>query len=114
MQFDKENIRDGEPQNEFGSFPSDSGGLKKRGFGSWLAGMFNEMKHIASRSLFTKYLFVTSAVLICSLIIFGIIMSTLVSNRWRSEKQQQLADNAHIVADRMNAYVIPAPRCSMW
>ena len=109
MQFDNENIRDGEPQNEFGSFPSDSGGLKKRGFGSWLAGMFNEMKHIASRSLFTKYLFVTSAVLICSLIIFGIIMSTLVSNRWRSEKQQQLADNAHIVADRMNAYVIPVP-----
>ena len=109
MQFDKETIRNGHPENDFGSFPSNVGALKKRGLKSWLIGIFNEMKHIASRSLFTKYLFVTSTVLICSLIIFGIIMSTLISNRWRSEKQQQLADNAHIVADRMNAYVIPVP-----
>lgn len=110
MQFDNENITDGKPEIDFGAFPSNVGGLKKRGFKSWFIGVFNEMKHIASRSLFTKYLFVTSAVLICSLLIFGIIMSTLISNRWRSEKQQQLADNAHIVADRMNAYVIPVPK----
>ena len=107
MQFDSNNIIDGEFKGNFGS--SGGRGLKKRGFKSWLIGIFSEMKHIASRSLFTKYLFVTSAVLICSLIIFGIIMSTLISNRWRSEKQQQLADNAHIVADRMNAYIIPVP-----
>lgn len=107
MRFDNHNNSDAE--NDFGSFTSDSVGVKKRGFGSWLRDVFSEMKHIASRSLFTKYLFVTSAVLICSLIIFSIIMSTLISNRWRSEKQQQLADNAHIVADRMNAYVIPVP-----
>ena len=56
MQFDNENIRDG----DF----SGGGRLKKRGFKSWLIGIFNEFKHIASRSLFTKYLFVTSAVLI--------------------------------------------------
>ncbi len=107
MQFDSNNIIDGEFKGNFSS--SGGKGLKKRGLKSWLIGIFSEMKHIASRSLFTKYLFVTSAVLICSLIIFGIIMSTLISNRWRSEKQQQLADNAHIVADRMNAYIIPVP-----
>ena len=109
MQFDNENIRDSELKNEFGSFQSGAGGLKKRGFRFWIVGMLVEIKHIASRSLFTKYLFVTSAVLIGSLLIFGILMSTLISNRWRSEKQQQLADNAHIVADRMNAYIIPVP-----
>ena len=107
MQFDKEKTSDGFFGSESDVFAA--GQLKKRGFKSWLIGIFNEMKHIASRSLFTKYLFVTSAVLICSLLMFGIIMSALISNRWRSEKQQQLADNAHIVADRMNAYIIPVP-----
>ena len=109
MQFDKDNIRDSTGTYGSGSFTQNVGGLKKRGFKSWLIGIFNEVRHTASRSLFTKYLFVTSVVLICSLIIFGFLMSELISNRWKSEKQQQLADNAHIVADRMNAYVIPVP-----
>ncbi len=107
MRLDSEIINGGDYKNNAGD--PDGGGLKKRGIKSWLIGILNEIKHIASRSLFTKYLFVTSGVLICSLIIFGIIMSTLISDRWRIEKQQQLADNAHIVANRMNAYVIPVP-----
>ncbi len=86
-----------------------SGTLKKRGISSRILTLFNELKHIISRSLFTKYLIVTWLVLICSLVIFGSIMSAVISQRWESEKQQQLADNAHIVADRMNAYIIPVP-----
>ena len=64
---------------------------------------------MASRTLFTKYLFVTSAVQICSLVVLGLIMAALISNRWQTEKQQQLADNAHIVAEGMNAYIVPMP-----
>ncbi|MBQ9900842.1 MAG: HAMP domain-containing histidine kinase [Clostridia bacterium] len=113
IQFESRHNGDGEFRQPSAGGYSDSGektkALHKRGFRSWLAGIFVEMKHIVSRSLFTKYLFVTSTVLICSLILFSIIMSALISNRWRSEKQQQLADNAHIVADRMNAYIIPVP-----
>ncbi len=109
MQYDKENIKDGDFNGGFPVSTPNGGGIKKRGFKSWLLGIFNEVMHIVSRSLFTKYLFVTSTVLICSLIIFGLIMSALIANRWQREKQQQLADNAHIVADRMNAYIIPVP-----
>ena len=107
MQYENEPMG-GEAAEGFGTAHK-SGTLKKRGISSRLIRIFNELKHIISRSLFTKYLFVTWSVLICSLVIFGIIMSTIISGRWESEKQQQLADNAHIVADRMNAYIIPVP-----
>ncbi len=83
--------------------------LRRRTFGEWLMNLCSELKHIVSRSLFTKYLFVTSSVMIGSLVILGLVMATLISNRWQSEKQQQLADNAHIVADGMSAYVVPVP-----
>jgi Signal transduction histidine kinase len=109
MQYDNENEPISSKTDKGFSKGSKTGSLKKRGLSSRLLSLVNELKHIVSRSLFTKYLFVTSSVLICSLIIFGIIMSTLIAGRWKSEKQQQLADNAHIVADRMNAYLIPVP-----
>ena len=83
--------------------------LRRRTFGQWITDLCRELKHIVSRSLFTKYLFVTSSVMIGSLVILGLVMATLISNRWQSEKQQQLADNAHIVADGMSAYVVPVP-----
>ena len=98
-----------------GGIPSageDGGGrprLQRRSFGEWLLGLWWELKHIVSRSLFTKYLFVTSSVLIGSLVVLGLIMAALISNRWQNEKQQQLAENAHIVADGMSAYIIPVP-----
>ena len=109
MQFDNDNIKGGDFGGNFAASPKSGGQRKKRSFKEWLADICSEIKHIVSRSLFTKYLFVTSSVLICSLIIFGLIMSQLIANRWQSEKQQQLADNAHIVADGMNAYIIPVP-----
>ena len=74
-----------------------------------IVGFFDDVRRMVSRTLFTKYLFVTSSVQICSLIVLGLIMATLVSSRWQTEKQQQLADNAHIVADGMNAYIVPVP-----
>lgn len=80
-----------------------------RGLAGRVTGFFDDVRKMVSRTLFTKYLFVTSGVQICSLIVLGLIMATLVSNRWQSEKQEQLADNAHIVADGMNAYIVPVP-----
>lgn len=77
--------------------------------GQKIIGFFSEVKRMVSRTLFTRYLFVTSALLICSFILLGFIMATLVSNQWQDEKQQTLADNAHIVADGMNAYIVPVP-----
>lgn len=74
-----------------------------------IAGFFSDVKHMVSRTLFTKYLFVTSALIICSFVMLGMIMATLISNRWQDEKQQTLAENAHIVADGMNAYIVPMP-----
>lgn len=108
MDFESRKTSEDEGKGAFDGAQQETS-LQKRGFRSGTAGLGAELKHLVSRSLFTKYLFVTSSVLICSLIIFSIIVLTLVSNRWRSEKQQQLADNAHIVADRMNAYIIPVP-----
>ena len=94
----------GEAKNE-----KNASKLRRRTFGQWFMDLCRELKHIVSRSLFTKYLFVTSSVMIGSLVILGLVMATLIANRWQSEKQQQLADNAHIVADGMSAYVVPVP-----
>lgn len=117
MQFDKDNIsgggfgEDGAPVGgEPAAGDTRSGNpVRGRGLLSRVVGFFDDVRRMVSRTLFTKYLFVTSGVQICSLIILGLIMATLVSNRWQSEKQQQLADNAHIVADGMNAYIVPVP-----
>ncbi len=94
----------GEAKNE-----KNASQLRRRTFRQWFMDLCRELKHIVSRSLFTKYLFVTSSVMIGSLVILGLVMATLIANRWQSEKQQQLADNAHIVADGMSAYVVPVP-----
>lgn len=118
MQFDNDDIRNGETAEGFGTADSserteasdqNAARPKKRSLLSRITAFCYEIKHIVSRSLFTKYLFVTSSVLICSLVILGLIMGALIANRWQSEKQQQLADNAHIVADGMNAYIVPVP-----
>jgi signal transduction histidine kinase len=77
--------------------------------GRKIVDFFTDIKRMFSRTLFTKYLFVTSALLVCSFVLLGFIMATLTSNKWQNEKQQTLADNAHIVADGMNAYIVPVP-----
>lgn len=107
MQFNPENINNDSTGN---------GASKKNKFPRWMrvvgqkvTGFFSDVKRMVSRTLFTKYLFVTSALLICSFVLLGVIMATLISNKWQDEKQQMLADNAHIVADGMNAYIVPVP-----
>ncbi len=107
MQFDKEKINAGGDNQD--NPPDVSGNLRRRGIFWRVLAFFHDVRQMASRTLFTKYLFVTSGVQICSLIVLGVIMAALVSNRWQTEKQQQLADNAHIVADGMNAYIVPVP-----
>lgn len=107
MQFEKDKNNGGADAQD--NAPDVSENLRPRGiFGRFVA-FCREVKQMASRTLFTKYLFVTSAVQICSLVVLGLIMAALVSNRWQTEKQQQLADNAHIVAEGMNAYIVPIP-----
>ncbi len=70
------------------------------------AEFFSNIKHAVSRTLFTKYLFVTSSLIICSFVALGVIMATLISNRWQNETQETLAENAHIVADGMSVYIV--------
>ena len=108
MQLEQEK-RGGAPEED--SEANQDAGARTVGWGLFrrIVGFFDDVRRMVSRTLFTKYLFVTSSVQICSLIVLGLIMATLVSSRWQTEKQQQLADNAHIVADGMNAYIVPVP-----
>ncbi|MDD6396558.1 MAG: HAMP domain-containing sensor histidine kinase [Firmicutes bacterium] len=107
MQFNPENLKDDAANN---------GGEVKSKLPRWMhyvtdkvKGFFSDVRHMVSRTLFTKYLFVTSALLICSFVMLGLIMATLISNRWQDEKQQTLAENAHIVADGMNSFLVSVP-----
>lgn len=74
-----------------------------------IAGFFSDIRHMVSRTLFTKYLFVTSMLTICSFVLLAVFMAGLISNRWQHEKQRTLAENAHIVADGMNSYIVAMP-----
>lgn len=68
----------------------------------WVDGV----RHSLSRTLFTKYLFVTSAIIILAFIIFGTILASIVANRWQGERQQLLADNVTGVAQRAGNYIV--------
>jgi len=63
-------------------------------------------RHKLSRTLFTKYLFVTSAIVIISFIIFGVVLAGVVSNRWQDERQQLLADNIGSISERAGRYMV--------
>ena len=65
------------------------------------------VRHKLARTIFTRYLLVTSAVVIISFIIFGIVVSTMMSVRWQDEKQQQLSDNISSLAERAARYITP-------
>ena len=65
-----------------------------------------QLCHSLSRTLFTKYLFVTSAVIIVSFIIFGVILVSIVAGRWQGERQQLLVDNVSGVAERAGSYIV--------
>lgn len=65
-----------------------------------------KMRHSLSRTLFTKYLFVTSAIIIVSFIIFGVVLVSIVAGRWQDERQQLLADNVNGIAARAGNYIV--------
>lgn len=63
-------------------------------------------RHRLSRTLFTKYLFVSSAIVIISFAVFGIVLAGVVSDRWQDERQQMLADNIDSISDRAGKYMV--------
>jgi len=71
-----------------------------------LAQTAQSTRHKLSRTLFTKYLFVTSAILIISFILFGTVLAGVVSERWRDERLQLLADNIGSISERAGRYMV--------
>ncbi len=65
---------------------------------------FRKIKERLSRTIFTKYLSVTSLTLIVGFILFGILMTNFVSRRWESEQQELLAENARSVSVTTSKY----------
>ena len=63
-------------------------------------------RHTLSRTLFTKYLFVSSAIIIISFAVFGIVLAGVVSDRWQDERQQMLADNIESISNRAGKYMV--------
>ena len=63
-------------------------------------------RHSLSRTLLTKYLLVTSAILIIAFVSFGIILAGITSNRWQNERQQLLSDNVGGIAARAGSYIV--------
>ncbi len=63
-------------------------------------------RHKLSRTLFTKYLFVTSAIVIISFIFFGVILAGIVTDRWQDEQQQLLAENINTISERTGRYMV--------
>ncbi|MBQ6569275.1 MAG: HAMP domain-containing protein [Clostridia bacterium] len=55
--------------------------------------------HNISRSILAKYLIVTTAIILISLIVLGSSMTFFVSDRWKEEKQSMLASNASVIAN---------------
>ena len=60
------------------------------------------------RTLFTRYLLATSAIVLVSFILFGVILASAVSGQWRDEKQQLLVDNVNVIALRASKYIVQA------
>jgi len=60
------------------------------------------------RTLFTRYLLATSAIVIVSFILFGVLLASAVSGQWQEEKQQLLVDNVNVIAQRASKYIVQA------
>lgn len=59
---------------------------------------FRPFKQAFTKTIFTKYLLVTSAVIIASCLVLGFILITFAGNKWKTEKQDLLASNAENIA----------------
>ena len=62
--------------------------------------------HRMWRTLFTRYLLATSAIVILSFIMFGVLLASVVSGHWQDEKQQLLVDNVNVIALRASRYIV--------
>lgn len=65
---------------------------------------FRKVKKELSRTIFTKYLAVTSLTLILGFILLGVLITDFVSRRWESEQQELLAENARSVSASASRY----------
>lgn len=65
---------------------------------------FRKIKERLSRTIFTKYLTVTSLTLLFGFILLGVLVTNFVSRRWESEQQELLAENARSVSQTASKY----------
>lgn len=65
---------------------------------------FRKIKDQLSRTIFTKYLLVTSLTLLLGFILLGVLVTDFVSRRWESEQQELLAKNARSVSVTASKY----------
>lgn len=62
--------------------------------------------HSMWRTLFTRYLLATSALVITSFIFFGVLLAGVMSGQWQDEKQQLLMENVSVIAQRASRYIV--------
>ncbi len=58
-----------------------------------------------AKNAFVRYLAISSAIIIASFIIFGMLLMSFLSNYWKSEKQAMLSDDTHTTAEMIAALV---------
>lgn len=58
-----------------------------------------------AKNAFIRYLAISSAIIIVSFIIFGMLLMSFLSNYWKSEKQAMLSDDTHTTAEMVAALV---------
>ena len=69
-----------------------------------LKNAYYDLRTRLSRTIFTKYLLVTSITLILSFILLGVLIASFVSRRWQDEQQELLAENARSISQSAARY----------
>ena len=69
-----------------------------------LQNAYYDLRSRLSRTIFTKYLLVTSITLILSFILLGVLIASFVSRRWQDEQQELLAENARSISQSAARY----------
>ena len=57
------------------------------------------------KSIFTRYLSITMAIVVLSFIMLGSVMMVFFSQYWRNEKQELLTQNAKSIADLSSVFL---------
>ncbi len=69
-----------------------------------ITNFFVRIKEQLSRTIFTKYLAVTSLTLLLGFILLGVLVTNFVTRRWESEQQELLAENARSISQTASKY----------